>query len=436
MRRLRHLLWLLMLCPLAGCEEGELEVRGKLDRVIGETVTLNLVEGETEFSGKLSLVDAARTRFTSADLKLTKKSSRQLTFVVPPDAAAGKAAVEIGKQGETGAYNVPLQVNRLVLGLGTQGSLEVFPLPPTALKASSVSVGAASGAGQLSVSPRGGLVATLLGNQLSLFSLAAQPDKVAALAQTGQCLAALDDGVLVGTTTAVLLYTRGAGKSIKQQVSFTVPGCRDISVDAVGSKALVLSRCDTSKGGVPDADCLTEITLGTNLKEGAPVVLDKTPSATHVSLALDGKNAVVADGDTIYGVLLNDPNGTATAPHKVSKLSWAYAGATPVALSRASRKERISKKLVDLFAVAESSKKLVRFVGIDVDMVKWVELGDNRLEVQLPDAPTGLSFGRRLDLYVSAARKLYRVKALQSNPQLISLGGGFSSALSALGAQP
>jgi len=91
---------------------------------------------------------------------------------------------------------------------------------------------------------------------------------------------------------------------------------------------------------------------------------------------------------------------------------------------------------VDLFAVAESSKKLIRFVGIDVNRVKWVELGQSRLEISMSDEPTGLAFGRRLDLYATASKKIYHIKSLRSKPQIVALGTLASQPISAFVVQP
>ena len=419
---------------LTGCGDGELEVHGKLDRVVGETVTLNLVEGEPNFSGQLSLVASDGTKYSSATLKMKKKSVSQLSFVIPPDVAAGKAIVRVGKAGEDGAYDVPLQINRLALGLTKTGSLEVFPLPPSNIKPSSRSVkGTGASSILLSMAASGGLAATLAGGQLSLLALGpTTQERVSPITQTGQCLAAMDDGVLVGTKTNILLYSLGTGKTIKQQATFNIPGCIDISVAGDGTRALVLSHCDTKSDGVADSDCLTEIKLGTNLKEGKVAVLDKTASATHVRLSVDGKTAVVADGDAVYGVVLDSTGGNS---HTTSKVSWTFK-AVPVAVARSPRKEKISGKLVDLFAVAESSKKLIRFVGIDVNRAKWVELGQSRLELSMSDEPTGLAFGRRLDLYATASKKLYHIKSLRSKPQIIALGTLSTQPFTALAVQP
>ena len=419
---------------LPACGDGELEVLGDLDRVVGETVTMSLLEGEPMFSGQLSLVASDGTQYSSATLKMKKQSVSQLSFVIPPDVAAGKATVRVGKAGEDGAYEVPLQVNRLALGLTQKGSLELFPLPPSSIKPSSRSVAGSNTSGALlSMAASGGLVAALSGGQLSMLSLGATTkDRVSPITQTGQCLAALDDSVLVGTKTSILLYSLGSGKTIKQLATFKISDCKDISVAGDGAKVLVLSHCDTKADGVADSDCLTEITLGTNLKEGKPAVLDSTASATHLAISVDGKNAVVADGDTVYGVVLDTTGGNT---HTSSKVSWTFK-ATPVDLVRSHRKEKISGKLVDLFAVAESSKKLIRFVGIDVNQTKWVELGQSRLEISMSDVPTGLAFGRRLDLYATAAKKVYFIKSLRSKPTIVALGTLANQPISAFVVQP
>ncbi len=425
---------LIYLLTITACGEGDLEVRGATDRVVGETVTLSLLEGEPKFSGELSLVASDGTSYSASTLNRKKKSVTELTFVIPPDVAAGKATARVGKAGEDAAYDVPLHVNRLALALTVKGSLQVMPLPPTSLKFTSNKVaGSGSGDNLLSMAPSGGLVTTLAGGQLSLLTLGATTkDRVSPITQAGQCLAAMDDGVLVGTKTGILLYALGTGKTIKQRGTFSVAGCKDISVSGDGSRAMVLSACDTNTDGTPDSDCITELKIGTNLKEGKAAVLDKSPSASHLRMSVDGKTAVVTDGGVVYGLVLDTSGGNT---HKITTVSWTFT-AKPVALARSHRKEKISGKLVDLFAVAESSKKLVRFVGIDVDRAKWVELGPSRLEISMSEEPTGLSFGRRLDLYATANKKLYHIKALRSKPQIVALGALSNNGVAALVVQP
>ena len=88
-----------LLAMLWGCSDSSLEVRGSLDRVVGETVTLSLVEGETGFSGEVELIAADQTPFSTAALKVQQTDERKLTFVIPPGIAAGRAVAKAARVG-------------------------------------------------------------------------------------------------------------------------------------------------------------------------------------------------------------------------------------------------------------------------------------------------------------------------------------------------
>ncbi len=66
-----------LLAAAPGCGEKPLEVRGALDRVIGEKVSLELVEGNATFSGDLTL-RTADTTIRGDSLQVTKESDRSL----------------------------------------------------------------------------------------------------------------------------------------------------------------------------------------------------------------------------------------------------------------------------------------------------------------------------------------------------------------------
>ena len=61
------IVWSPVALMLLACGEPDLEVKGNLDRVVGETVTLKLESGKDGFSGKLDLIDAKARRYSAAD---------------------------------------------------------------------------------------------------------------------------------------------------------------------------------------------------------------------------------------------------------------------------------------------------------------------------------------------------------------------------------
>jgi len=409
------------------CGEGELEVRGILDRVVGETVTLELVEGEGEFSGKLEMVGMDNVKYTQAILKAAKKSPQKVTFVIPPDVAQGQARVLVHRN-QPPALVVPLQINRLAFALDIRGILEILPLPPTTMLRSTMSIGGTTG--KLSLSPAGDMLAALTKDQVRLLSVGLQPKNLAtSISQSGAtCLAALPSGVLVGTDSEVVLYLLSNG--IKQDATFAVPGCTEIAVDQNGTVAVVLSKCDTDADKVPDSDCITHLELGLSPTASPTTTIDNTPNATSIQLTQDGKSAVVVDASAIYGVNLET-----VISITFTKLAWGFA-ASPVDMARSSAPEEVSGQSVDLFAIAEGTKNAVYLVGIDKGDIKWVRSGNQQLVVSLPETPTQLSFGRRLDLYVASSAKLYRVEELWAQPKLISLGLSTTNPMVSLVAQP
>ena len=423
----------LLLC--LSCGEGTLEVQGNLNRVVGETVTLELVEGQDDFTGEMELVGSDRTKYDANQLGISLKNSRKLTFVIPGDVAPGQATARVNRINGGLPYDVPMGINRLALTMDGTGVLELLPLPPTTLAASSMSVGGGSG-GLMSLSPRGGLLALFASDQLRLLSLGAKlKDTTAAISQKeGKCLMALNDGMLVGTTTQVIYLKLVSGKGMTRAKDFSLPGCTDIAVDNAGTTALVLSRWDSSgSGGTPDSDALTELTLGTSTSAaGNTLKVDSAPGATAVTLAGDGKSGIIADGPAIYGVTLKGSGQFA-----FTQLHWGFA-AKPVSIASTSSVAQVSTQKVYVHALAESSKGEIRFVAHDKGKLKWIYQGLKQLALNLTTqgTPSAIAFGRRLDLYVAADRTLYKVNDLRGTPKIISLGLSTTNKITSLVVQP
>ena len=417
-----------------GCGEGTLEVKGNLNRVVGETVTLELLEGQDDFTGEIRLVGSDRTKYDTNQLGATLKNPRKLSFTIPGDVAPGEATARVTRKGSDLPYDVPLRVNRLALTMDAVGLLEILPLPPTTMTPGSMSVGGGK-AGLMSLSPKGGLLALFASDQLRLLSLGAKPkDLTAPISQKeGKCLAALNDGMLVGTATQVIYLKQVAGKGMTRASDFSLPGCTDISVDNAGTTALVLSRWDSSGGaGTPDSDALTELTLGASPTKGSTLKVDSAPGATAVSLAGDGKSGVIVDGPAVYGVILKG-----SGQFSFSQLHWGFA-AKPVSVSSTGSPALVSKQKVYVHAMAETSKGQIRFAAHDQDKLKWVYQGTKQLAVDLTTqgTPSAIAFGRRLELYVAADRSVYLVKDLAGTPKIISMGMTTTNKITSLAVQP
>jgi len=417
MTRALPLLSLCALLPIGGCGEPDLEVKGTLDRVIGETVTLNLEQGENGFSGEIELIDAGAHRFNAAALKANKADERKLSFVVPSGATPGKATARVERK-DGDPFRVPLDVNRLVLALDDQGAIEVLPLSPASIPTGAIGGIDALG-GQISLSASGGELAVLAQDQLTLLALGATPKPVApAIAQSGKAIVALPGGVLVCSDTALTFVSFQGGTT--SQISTTLSGCKALAADRSGAKAAVLSTCDSDKD-TTNEDCLTIYDIGTSITQvtNPPISLDTNPSASHVAMRPDGKAVVVADSDAVYGVWLD-----VTGVPNPDAEKWSQA-ASVVGIAMAPLGQG------EIFAVADATSKQVVLYGFDKTDFKPFIGG----AVALTEAPTALAFGAGTRLYVAAGTAIYTFDATQPDAPTAA-GVSAASAVSTLAVQP
>ncbi len=295
---------------LCACGEPELEVRGVLDRVVGEKVQLKLVEGETGFSGEAELVDSEGTSFKAGALKIVASGEKKLTFSVPPGVAPGKATARVRRKGEDGAYNVPLQINRLVLAATSTGVVELIPLAPASLSVSTLSGLDASG-GSLALSPGGGDLAVFSQSQVNVYGLGKTPKKITGLQQgSGSAMAAIPGGVLIcvadNSTPPIENLVAIKYEPSVSEVPKAFPGGQAIAADATGTKAVILHSCDTNNDSIKE-DCITVLTIsgGTISIAPTPIKVDDTFSAQHVAMTSDGNAVVVADEHGLEQVIKN-----------------------------------------------------------------------------------------------------------------------------------
>lgn len=400
---------------LVRCGEPDLEVQGITDRVVGETVTLTLVEGESGFSGTVELRDAKGQSFPENGLRVNKVDERKLSFVIPTGIAAGSARAKVGRKDE-GTYDVPLKINRLALALNDQGAVEVLPLPPATITPSSLPGVSATG-GHVALASTGGEVAVLGQDQVSRFALGQTPKAVGpGLEQKGgRALAAVPDGLLLCSDAAVILLKFVQGKVTQTTAPFN--GCRAVAADGQGTRAAVLSTCDTDSDSQLE-DCLTVLDIGASFTVGTPISLDDAPSAMLVSMTTDGKGAVVADQAAVYGLWLDTPN-----PLPVTETFGMAANIVDLT--------RGPSSVGDLFAVADSDGKRVIYLGFDNNSFKKLTA-----ESPLPEAPVALAFGRQSELYVAVGQTLYALDAEhpQVEPSLLSVSS--AGAIRSLVVQP
>jgi len=409
---------------LAACGEPDLEVKGTLDRVVGEVVTLRLAAGEDGFSGTLELVDARARKFSGAALKVQKTDDKELSFVVPGGVAPGKATARVGRKDSDEDYNVPLDINRLALGLDDNGTIETLPLAPATLAPGSISRIEAAG-GLVSLSPSGGQLAVLAKDELSLLALGATAKPVGPAIQQkdGRAIFAVPDGVLVCTDTALLLVRFKDGNT--SQLTATIAGCQGVAGDDDGTVAAVLHTCDSDSDTTME-DCVTVFQIGSALTEVTNqknISLDAKPDATHIAMTADGKGVVVADPELIHGLWLGDGS---KAPEPVA-VKWGQA-ATIVGLDRG------PFSLGDLFVAADAATKTVLLLGFDPNAGHLFK--KLKEEITLPDTPTAMAYGLGTQLYVASGTKLYLLDAEQPQKEAEELQLAGASKLLSLAVQP
>lgn len=435
MNRWRTVL-ILILVPLGSCGKKGLEVRGALNRVVGETVSLALVAGNPNFAGDLSLKAADSTSYNSASLHLAVNDDRNLSFVIPSGISTGKAVAQVA-QASGGTYEVPLQVSRLVLALADKNTLEFLPLPGGTLsQPTALDLGTSKSL--MALAPGGGTLATYAGEEVRVRSLGQEiKDWSTGIKQPGgSAMVALPDGgVLIATDAVVNLLRFAKDQQPRLASSKPLSGCKALTASASGALALALSTCDANNDK-QNEDCVTLIHIAANdLTLDNPLSLNTTPSASIVDMTTDGKGAVILDNDSIYGVWLED------APKITTKMAWSLAGqpfkAQPVALDHAIV-PCIGKDLptsnIDIFAAMEKEKNLVAFLAFKPD-------GTNPLQFLststiLTEKPSSLSFGRQADLYIALGTKVVTLNACSPNPQPASVEINPANAIVNLIVQP
>lgn len=416
-----------LLAAPAGCGS-ELEVKGKLDRVIGETITLRAAEGDVAFSGNVALEDAEGETFASGLLRVTRTGDSKLSFVLPPGMATGKATALAGKKGggEDDAWTIPLRVSRLALAVNAQGVVEVLPLGRSTLEPSTLS-GVNAAGGLVSLSPGGGKLAVLAQGELDLLALGESPSNAfPGLKQGGaKAMVAIPDGVLLCTANELLLYRAAGTGTTKLSKSYS-EGCQALATSATGTRAAVLLRCDPDQDTVEE-NCIHVVSIGAkmtlDLGPGKPFGLGGPGTATRIGMTADGKGVVVPDADAVHGVWLD------SSPYSASSKKWSTT-AKIVDMARG------VSSLGDQFAVAEAMTKTVYFFSFNTNKTPAPLETPTADPVALVARPTALSYGRDATVYVATGTQLYRINANVNDTKAEVLSLSAASSVATLLVQP
>lgn len=402
----------LALCAALSACSSDLEVKGETQRVVGESVIFELVEGEPTFANNVTLVDARGATYGSTELGLAAGGERKLRFVVPTGIAAGSAVARVQKKGSSGDeayYRVPLTISRLAAALDATGRVELIPLPPSELKRNRTDKGDGAD-GALSLSPSGALLVAAVAKKVRLYDMGRVLEERTSvdLPGEGTALVALPDGALVATASTVERLQLAGTKA--KRTTLQLEGVQALDTSTDGSRAVALVRCDTDSDAQADSDCVVPLSAkAAPPKAQTAVTLDSKPSAEHIALRSDGLAAVIPDQETIYGVDLS------VTPPKISQLPWrscwpSGAGTPPTSLTvepvgvtRSSAEIEGQKN--DLFAIADKRNNLVCTFGFKSGSLRPVAA------TKLDEPPTAIAYGRTTDLYVVAGDKLLELDA-------------------------
>lgn len=394
-RRVGGLLALALLCS---CAAGEPEVRGDIERLVGETITVELVEGDPTLAGQAELVDASGKRFDSKAINTHATSNKQLEFVIPAGVAAGPATLHLARQDQEGDYRVSITIDRVAAAMAGDEIVHFIPLPPSVLSPFSVTLGAAPSA--LSWLPSARYLATLSGDQVSFIRPSKQPEIDTSVRVPGaSSIAALPDGALVGTPSAIVLVRLEQNGIAAHKGQLAVTHTKALAVTPTGDKAVALTECDTDDDLTVDADCLVPIDLSPDTPRfDAPVPINASPSATAVAIDPTGVHAVTADRDAIIGVDFSvDP------PNNVTKLAWPDPPGEPVAVERT--QTVINGNIEDIFSVAEGRNMMISSAAFADHQIQRLQ----QVPLQMTTAPEHMAFGRGTDLYITSGTSAFKV---------------------------
>ncbi|MFH1130514.1 MAG: hypothetical protein V1754_04215, partial [Pseudomonadota bacterium] len=261
-----------VLATFFGCEK-DFKVQGALDRVIGEKVTLELERGEGAFTDDISLPNFDRTQ-----LQIEKTSDKIVSFVIPSGIAVGETTVTVKTQGDPGQFEVPLNINRLMVAL-FDDFVATHPLEPATLQPHDLQI---QGGQKIALSPDGALLALLSNTKLRVFRLSKDgfASKVFAAYvedETGAiCVAAHNRGVLFATSEKVEIRTIPAWGIKEPDSSLPISGAKSIAVDDNGTFAVVLKECGESTKLYIGSDCLVQIENLDGKNGATPFVSDET----------------------------------------------------------------------------------------------------------------------------------------------------------------
>lgn len=420
---------------LLSCEAGPPRIEGVTTRVVGDTVTLRLVEGEANFApgDKIArLVDSSAAVYTSdaeeaeKRIEVLEQDRKNVVAVLPSGSAPGTAMLYLQREGAEAEFEVPLTIDRVSLTLTSGGTMALVPLPPAQLAPQAF---AEQPLKQISVSPDGRTVAFISGDEIGFADVgrATRDESSQQITRVkvanAKLVAALDDGAVVATNESVSVLKKTATGVDESKLQ--IANARALSAAESGNFAVVLFACPSGGSGPNDAACVVRIDLSSQEpSSGAAIVLEAPNTASLVAISRTGAQVAAPEGDQIHGVAFDK------TPPQISKLTWSD-GANPISVDRATA--TIDRERNDLFAVADAQGKRVRTFGFAEGILRFIQQGDATFEI----APGPLSFGRGIELYVSSGGKLYAVDLTAgSKPSVTDTGVEVPSDAITLQVQP
>ncbi|MCB9555627.1 MAG: hypothetical protein H6707_05950 [Deltaproteobacteria bacterium] len=376
----------LLLVAGASCG-GDTQISGRLDRLIGDLVTVTLESGAGGFDDSTLLLDSAGRSFQTSELNASP-AGKVRTLTIPEGVATGAAQLLLNAQGGD-EYRIPLTISRLLFLAADDGVATAVAAPGSSLNGGRLGQVGTPLANGLVVLPGGSHLAVVASNQLQFYSISD------GFARKGSAIGADDVTAIVGTKAGVVLARKdkvsfegvdGQGKG-----PYTVKGLVAVAADREGNRALALSACDTNNDNTADSDCLTLIDLS-GATPASETVLDATPSATVVAMSPDGATAVVGDGSTLYGVSFG-----AGSP-VVGQLGWANAQVVAIDATVAEGRA--------IYIVADAAGRRLQLVGFS----NSTKLGSVACsESTLTDTPRAVHFGRSPEVYVLTDKQLLSI---------------------------
>ena len=345
---------------LSACT-GELEVIGKTDRLVGEEVIFDLIDGADgiTLSGDVLLIDANGAQFEASALDAAF-DDKTLTIKIPVGVAAGEASVRIEQTGFDNNTDliVPITVNRIATTITAAGMLSFLPIPPSPIAPFSQDIGPRGA--DVDFSPDGGTIWVIANNQVQAFRTGSPPvartpysaPGAVSLSAGQNSAAVLQQDSTPEQTKIIFLEIGATGGSINDTV-FQVPDAKRVALAATGTRIAVLTSCDSNNDSTRE-DCVVVINLSTKAVAD-PIRIDDTDDATQIAITPDGGQVVVADTRGIRAVDVSQVPAVVQSSAEI----WSGSGGRPTAFSGIDVAGNFA------FVVADEANSELRAIGFD-----------------------------------------------------------------------